>query len=122
MKRLKDILKTSLVVVVVATTSVSCGERPASDPADDTSTAEAITNKSESTQNLSKPRPAPIGDTAVTGEQADHFGDLPPNVDSVTRQQVELDKQKQLEENPNQRPKITTPTNRSADGSRKSNQ
>ncbi|WP_018479974.1 hypothetical protein [Pontibacter roseus] len=118
MKNLKDILKTGFALAVVTTLTVSCGERPASDPADDTSTAEAITEKSKSTQNLNEPRPAPIGDTAVTGEQADQFGNLPPNVDSVSRERVELDKQRQLKENPNQRPKISTQPNRSADGSR----
>ncbi|WP_461491910.1 hypothetical protein [Pontibacter sp. HJ8] len=94
MKKLKDILKTSLVVAVVATISVSCGDQSNSDSEHDTGTAEAITDESESTQNLTKPRPAPIGDTAKTGEQADHFGDLPSNVDTTARQQVELDKQK----------------------------
>ena len=103
---------------MVTTMVTSCGERPQSDPADDTSTAEAITNKSKSTQNLNNPRPAPIGDTAKTGEQADRFGDLPSNVDSAARERVELDKQRQLQENPNQRPKITTQPNRAADGSR----
>lgn len=118
MKKLKNILKTSLAVALVAVLGTSCGDRPQSDPADDTSTAEAITNKSKSTQNLTNPRPAPIGDTAETGEQADRFGNLPSNVDTVARQRVELEKQRQLKENPNQRPKITTQPNRAADGSR----
>ncbi|WP_076672434.1 hypothetical protein [Pontibacter indicus] len=118
MKNLKDIFITGLALAMVAVLGTSCGERPQSDPVDDTSTAEAITNKSESTQNLTRPRPAPIGDTAETGEQADRFGNLPSNVDTVARQRVELDKQRQLQENPNQRPKITTQPNRGADGSR----
>lgn len=96
----------------------SCGESPTTDSPGDTTTSEAITEGSKSTQNLTNPRPAPIGDTAVTGEQADRFGNLPPNVDSVARQRVELDKQRQLQENPNQRPTITTQPNRRADGSR----
>ena len=118
MKKLTDILKTGLAVALVATLVTSCGERPQSDPAHDTSTSEAITNKSRSTQNLSNPRPAPIGDTAETGEQAARFGNLPSNVDSAARERVELDKEKQLKENPNQRPKTTIQPNRSADGSR----
>jgi hypothetical protein len=118
MKKLTDILKTSLALGLVATLVTSCGDRPQSDPAHDTGTSEAITDKSKSTQNLTRPRPAPIGDTAETGEQADRFGDLPSNVDTLARQRVELDKQKQLQENPNQRPKTTTQPNRAADGSR----
>ena len=87
---------------MVAVLGTSCGERPQSDPVDDTSTAEAITNKSESTQNLTRPRPAPIGDTAVTGEQADRFGNLPSNVDTVARQRAEMEKQEQQKRKPNQ--------------------
>lgn len=72
-----------------------CGERPASDPVDDTSTSEAIVEQSEDAANLAEPRPAPIGDTAVTGEQADQFGGAArDNVDSAARQMEQLDEQK----------------------------
>lgn len=104
MKKLKDIFITGLALALVAVLGTSCGERPQSDPVNDTSTSEAITNKSESTQNLTKPRPAPIGDTAETGEQADRFGNLPSNVDTVARQRVELEKQQQQQRKPNQQP------------------
>ncbi len=88
------------------------GERPASNPTDDTSTSEAIVGESGDAANLARPRPAPIGDTAVTGEQADQFGDMPSNVDTAARRMHQLDMQKQLKENPNQRPDINAPTNR----------
>ncbi|MBD1398615.1 hypothetical protein H9Q13_15690 [Pontibacter sp. JH31] len=116
MQNLKHILKTGLAAAFVATIAVSCGERPKSNPTDDTSTSEAITERSKSTQNLNKPRPAPIGRTAETGEQADRFGNIPPNVDSVARAKVELDRQRQLEENPNQRPRPRTPQGRRVEG------
>lgn len=118
MKNLKDILKTGLAAALVTTIAVSCGDRPRTNPTDDTSTAEAIHEKSRSTQNLNNPRPAPIGRTAETGEQADRFGDLPANVDSAARAKVELDKQRQLEENPDQRPRPRTPTGRRVEGGR----
>lgn len=118
MKNLKDILKTGLAAAFVATIAVSCGERPKSNPTDDTSTAEAIHERSRSTQNLNEPRPAPIGRTAKTGEQADRFGDLPPNVDSAARAKVEIDRQRQLEENPDQRPRPRTPQGRRVEGGR----
>ncbi|MDX5419246.1 MAG: hypothetical protein LPK09_08505 [Hymenobacteraceae bacterium] len=118
MKNLKNILRTGLAAAFVATIAVGCGERPKTNPTDDTSTSEAITERSKSTQNLNKPRPAPIGRTAETGEQADRFGDVPPNVDSAARAKVELDRQRQLEENPDQRPRPRTPTGRRVEGGR----
>ena len=99
MKNMKDIFITGLALALVAVLGTSCGDRPSTGSPGDTSTSEAITNKSESTQNLTRPRPAPIGDTAVTGEQADRFGNLPSNVDTVARQRVELEKQQQQNSN-----------------------
>jgi hypothetical protein len=116
MKNLKDILKTGFTAALVVTIAVSCGERPKTNPTDDTSTAEAITERSRSTQNLNNPRPAPIGRTAETGEQADRFGNLPSNVDSVARAKVELDRQRQLEANPDRRPVPRTPQGRRVEG------
>ncbi|WP_299991100.1 hypothetical protein [uncultured Pontibacter sp.] len=116
MKNLKNIFKTGLTAAFMATITVACGDRPASNPTDDTSTSEAISGKSESTRNLIRPRPAPVGDTAETGEQADRFGNLPSNVDTAARRQVEQDILRQAEENPNQRPEIRTPPNRRIDG------
>jgi hypothetical protein len=118
MKNLKNILKTGFAAALIATVTVACGDRPRTNPVDDTSTAEAITERSRSTQNLNTPRPAPIGRTAETGEQADRFGDLPPNVDSVARKKVELDRQRQLEENPDRRPVPRTPQGRRVEGGR----
>ncbi|GAB3823191.1 hypothetical protein GCM10028895_29720 [Pontibacter rugosus] len=90
------------------------GERPESNPTDDTSTSEAIVNMTDA-EHLNEPRPSAIGDTAVTGEQADQFGNMNSNVDSAARQMHELDMQKQRKQNPNQRPDITTPSNRQID-------
>ncbi len=117
MKNLKNILKTGLAAALVATLTVACNnERPRTNDPNDTSTAEAIHERSRSTQNLNNPRPAPIGRTAETGEQADRFGQLPSNVDSVARTKVEIDRQRQLEENPNQRPRPRTPQGRRVEG------
>jgi hypothetical protein len=82
-------------VAIAAVVGFGCnGERPESNPTDDTSTSEAIVNMSDA-EHLNEPRPAAIGDTAVTGEQADQFGDMPSNVDSAAREMHELDKQKE---------------------------
>lgn len=95
MKIIKDITKTGLTVAFVAAVSFGCNyDRPASNPTDDTSTSEAIVNKSKSAANLNNPRPAPIGDTSVTAEQANRFGEMKPNQDSVARAMHELDKAK----------------------------
>ncbi|PRY06044.1 hypothetical protein CLV24_12826 [Pontibacter ummariensis] len=116
MKNITNIFKTGLAVLFAAVLGFGCnGERPATDPIDDTSTSEAIVDKTDA-EHLMEPRPAAIGDTAVTAEQADQFGDLPSNVDTAARRMHQLDIQKQLEENPNQRPEISAPTNRDIDG------
>ncbi len=91
------------------------GERPASNPTDDTSTSEAIVEMTDA-EHLNEPRPSTIGDSAETGEQADYFGEMNSNVDTAARRLHQQNIEKQLKENPNQRPKITTPANRQIDG------
>jgi hypothetical protein len=95
MKTIEILIKTGVVAVFFAAVSFGCNyDRPASNPTDDTSTSEAIVEKSGSAANLNNPRPAPIGDTSVTPEQANRFGKLKPNQDSVARAMHELDKAK----------------------------
>ena len=100
MKTTSDILKTGMAVAVAAVIGFGCnGDRPASNPTDDTSTSEAIVNESDA-EHLNEPRPAAIGDTSVTGEQADQFGDdMNPNQDSAARAMHELDEQKARDDN-----------------------
>lgn len=94
-----NILKSGLAVAFAAVVGFGCSnERPESNPTDDVSTSEAIVDESESAANLNNPRPAPIGDTAVTGEQADQFGNMNPNVDSAAREMQKLDEQKRRKE------------------------
>lgn len=103
-----NILKLGVAVAFAAVVGFGCdGERPASNPTDDTSTSEAIVGHDEGAANLSEPRPAPIGDTAVTGEQADQFGDMESNVDTAARRMQRLDQQKQGD--------LSAPTNRDID-------
>ena len=117
MKTILSLLSKGVAVAIVAVIGFGCNyDRPASNPTDDTSTAEAIVAKSPSAANLNNPRPAPIGKTSKTAEQANRFGQMNPNQDSAARAYIELDRQKQLEENPNQRPIIRTPPNRRIDG------
>lgn len=94
MTKLANIFKTSAAVAVAALIGFGCGDRPASNPTDDTSTSRAIVEMDSSTANLNNPRPAPIGDTSVTGEQADQFGRMNPNQDSAARAMERLDAQK----------------------------
>ena len=115
MKTKLAIFKTGAAVAFAAIVGFGCGDRPESNPTDDTSTSEAISEDPEVT-NLSEPRPAPIGDTAVTGEQADQFGDLPANADTAARRLHQQNIERQKRENPNQRPEITTPPNRRVTG------
>ncbi|WP_237144299.1 hypothetical protein [Pontibacter pamirensis] len=112
---ISNIFKTGVAVAFAAVIGFGCGERPASNPTDDTSTSAAIVEMSDA-EHLMEPRPSAIGDTAVTGEQADQFGNLPSNVDTAARRLHEQNMQRQLEENPNQRPIPTTPQNRDIDG------
>ena len=102
MKIASRIYKTGAAVAFAAVVGFGCnGDRPASNPTDDTSTSEAIVDMTDA-EHLNEPRPAAIGDTAVTGEQADQFGDMPSNVDSAAREMQELDKEKEREQNPGQ--------------------
>ncbi|MDX5480923.1 MAG: hypothetical protein LPK07_04515 [Hymenobacteraceae bacterium] len=110
-----NIFKTGLAVAFAAVVGFGCSDRPESNPTDDTSTSEAIVGQSDDAANLAEPRPAPIGDTAETAEQADQFGNLPPNVDTAARRLHQENVRQQLRENPEQRPEITTPPNRRID-------
>lgn len=94
MNKLSNIFKTGAAVAVAAILGFGCGDRPASNPTDDTSTSEAIVGMDSSAANLNNPRPAPIGDTSVTGEQADQFGNMNPNQDSAARAMEKLDERK----------------------------
>ena len=95
MKTTANIFKTGLAVAFAAVVGFGCNyDRPASNPTDDTSTSEAIVKKSKSAANLNNPRPAPIGDTSVTAEQANRFGPMRPNQDSAARAMHKLDKMK----------------------------
>ncbi len=108
MKKTLNILKTGAAVAFAVTLGFACSqERPASNPTDDTSTSEAIVGMDSSAANLNNPRPAPIGDTSVNANQADQFGDMNPNQDSAARAMHELDMQRQKQQNPDQRPKVT---------------
>ncbi len=118
MKKNINILTKGIAFAFVVAIGYGCGhERPQSELVDEgAGTASAIVEGNPSAANLNNPRPAPIGDTAQTGNQADRFGNLPANVDSTARQQVELDKQRQLEANPDQKPTVRAPANRRIDG------
>lgn len=116
MYKIKNIFKTSAAVAVAALIGVSCGDRPASNPTDDVSTSQAIVAMDSSAANLSNPRPAPIGDTSETARQANRFGEMNPNQDTAARRQVREDMKRQLEENPNQVPKPSTPPERQVTG------
>jgi hypothetical protein len=95
MKITSKIYKTGAAVAFAAVMGFGCnGERPESNPTDDTSTSEAIVDMTDA-EHLNEPRPAAIGDTAVTGEQADQFGDMPSNVDSAAREMHKLDQEKE---------------------------
>ncbi|WP_241739277.1 hypothetical protein [Pontibacter beigongshangensis] len=112
-----NIFKKGALVAFVAAIGFSCGqERPVTEKDTSTGTAEAIVEGNPSAANLNNPRPAPIGDTSKTGEQANRFGEMNPNQDSAARARIELDKQRQLEQNPDQKPSISTPERR-IDGS-----
>lgn len=120
MKKHINILKKGFALVfVAAVVGYGCGqERPQSELVDEgAGTSSAIVESNPSAANLNNPRPAPIGDTARTGNQADRFGNLPSNVDSSARGAVRLDKERQLKENPNQKPTPRTPAGRRVDGS-----
>ncbi|WP_299759017.1 hypothetical protein [uncultured Pontibacter sp.] len=90
------ILKSGLALAFATVVGFGCSESAESLQEErDTGTAEAVVEGNEGAANLSEPRPAPIGDTAVTGEQADQFGNPEPNVDSAARELERLDEQRQ---------------------------
>jgi len=75
----------SLGLALLVATSCSSDQKNVREdyPEGEAGTAEAIVGDSS---NLSRPRPAPIGDTAKTPEQANQFGENNvENVDSVAR-------------------------------------
>ena len=94
-----DIVKSGLALAFAGVVGFGCGDSATTEQeAKDIGTSEAVVEGNEGAANLSNPRPAPIGDTAVTGEQADQFGDLPPNVDTAAREMQQLDKQREQQQ------------------------
>jgi len=83
---MKKILNITLgVALLVATASCSADKKEIKEdyPEGEAGTSRAIVGDDP---NLAQPRPAPIGDTAKTPEQADQFGEHNvENVDSVAR-------------------------------------
>lgn len=79
--------RNNLLIASAFALMVSCSsdkKNPREDyPAGESGTAEAIVGDSA---NLNDPRPAPVGDTAKTPEQADQLGETNvENVDSAAR-------------------------------------
>ncbi|MEJ8803614.1 hypothetical protein [Pontibacter sp. H249] len=98
MKTIKNILKTSAAVAFFAIIGFACGQQD-TDIDEDTGTAEAIVEGDSSAANLSTPRPAPIGDTSETAQQANRFGEMNPNQDTAARALHQLEeKRKRLKE------------------------
>lgn len=97
MKKTLDILKTGIALAFVATISFGCDANPETAAEVEAGGAsEAIVAGDSSAANLNNPRPAPIGDTSVTGEQADQFGDnLSPNQNQDARELNDLERQRQ---------------------------
>lgn len=83
---MKKLLQINLVLALVGTLAFGCNtkQNPREDyPEGEKGTSEAIVGEDN---NLAEPRPAPIGDTAKTKEQADQFGEHNvQNVDSAAR-------------------------------------
>ncbi len=81
---MKKIFCLSLGLALVAATSCSDQKKLKEDyPQGEKGTSEAIVGEDP---NLAEPRPAPMGDTAETKEQADQFGEHNvENVDSAAR-------------------------------------
>lgn len=100
MKTLKHIFKTGVAVAFAAAVGFGCNyDRPESNPTDDVSTSKAIVEMDSSTANLNTPRPAPIGDTSETAEQANYLGEMAPNQDSAARAMHKLDEIKKRKQN-----------------------
>ncbi|SFH27188.1 hypothetical protein [Pontibacter chinhatensis] len=94
-----DIVKSGLALAFASVVGFGCGNSATTEQEErDIGTSEAVVEGNDAAANLNNPRPAPIGDTAVTGEQADQFGDLPPNVDTAAREMQQLDKQRQQQQ------------------------
>jgi hypothetical protein len=93
MKTRLSIFKTGVAVAFAAIVGYGCGEQDTT-AEHDTGTAEAIVEGDSSAANLNNPRPAPIGDTSVTANQADQFGEMNSNQDSAARALHKLDEQK----------------------------
>ena len=100
MKTKLSIFKTGVVVAFATIVGFGCGNNQdaTTETESDTGTADAIVAGDSSAANLNNPRPAPIGDTSVTANQADQFGEMNPNQDSAARALHELDKQKQQQD------------------------
>jgi len=84
-KTMKKLMHISLGLALLVATSCSSDQKNvrADYPEGEKGTAEAIVGDDP---NLAQPRPAPIGDTAKTQEQADQFGETNvQNVDSTAR-------------------------------------
>ena len=82
---MKKLMHISFGLALLVMTSCSSDQKNVREdyPQGEQGTAEAIVGDSS---NLARPRPAPIGDTAKTQEQADQFGENNvENVDSVAR-------------------------------------
>ena len=81
---MKKIFFLSLALAIAAATSCSDPEKLKEKyPEGEKGTSEAVVGEDP---NLAEPRPAPIGDTAKTKEQADQFGEHNvQNVDSAAR-------------------------------------
>ncbi|MHA6250178.1 hypothetical protein ACXYMU_19750 [Pontibacter sp. CAU 1760] len=97
MKKASNIFKTGVAVAFAAVVGVGFGcngERPATNPTDDTSTSEAIVDMTDA-EHLNEPRPSAIGDTAETAEQANQFGEMNSNVDTAARRLHKLDMERQ---------------------------
>ncbi|WP_439880521.1 hypothetical protein ACSX1A_15345 [Pontibacter sp. MBLB2868] len=100
MKTIQHIFKTGVAVAFAGAIGFGCNyDRPESNPTDDTSTSEAIVAMDSSAANLNNPRPAPIGDTSVTAEQANRFGELKSNQDTTARALHKLDELKKKKQN-----------------------
>jgi len=82
---MKKLMHISFGLALLVMTSCSSDQKSVREdyPEGEAGTSEAIVGDDP---NLAEPRPAPIGDTAKTQEQADQFGETNvENVDSVAR-------------------------------------
>lgn len=103
MKTKLSIFKKGVAVAFATIIGFGCGHQDTTIE-EDTGTAEAIVGADSSAANLNNPRPAPIGDTSVTANQADQFGNMNPNQDTAARAMHELDKKKQQQKQQKQKP------------------